>query len=201
MEAARLVRLARLGLGFFDAGMLHFRMSFGRRFQHPPQHFIFARIVGHGKYLGLVGGAPKGHVPSARQRARHLGECRGKPMFNILCRAAPAKYDTASAAFSAILSFEVQIAVTNSAINEKFADDTAQLDRWKVVYKALEKQRPIRNKLAHGKMIIVLNKSRTPSKHEPRFLPFFHYYTHKDRRTLFIGIRQTSTQSVRSSAN
>jgi hypothetical protein len=30
-------------------------------------------------------------------------------------------------------------------------------------------------------MIIVLNRAIT--RHEPRFLPFFHYYTHRDRKT------------------
>lgn len=101
----------------------------------------------------------------------------------IFCKAmGPAQLDVASAAYSAIISFEVQLAITNATMQEAYKADKKVLADWKTVYKQVDKLRPLRNKLAHGRTIIVMT-SITPLKHERRYLPFFHYYTHKDWRT------------------
>ncbi|HEX3432079.1 MAG TPA: hypothetical protein VHT03_14455 [Rhizomicrobium sp.] len=100
---------------------------------------------------------------------------------SIFCSAFDSKeYEIASAAFSAVLSFEVQTTIADAVLKEKFKSDKTVLNRWKPVLKKLKALRPIRNKLAHGKMVIVRNA--TTRRHEFRFLPFFHYYTHKDRK-------------------
>jgi hypothetical protein len=100
----------------------------------------------------------------------------------IFCAAISAKDDRVSAAaYSAIISFEVQMAITNAAVREAYQKDAAKLLVWKDLVKQANKLRPIRNKLAHGRTIIIQSAAH-PGLHERRFLPFFQYYTYKDWR-------------------
>jgi hypothetical protein len=81
-----------------------------------------------------------------------------------------------SAAFSAVLSYEAQLSMTNAAVQATFARDPELLAEWKALAKRIDKLRPRRNKLAHGQIVreTIMGKRLTKT----RFLPFFHMHHH-----------------------
>lgn len=98
---------------------------------------------------------------------------------SIFAAAVSAKnYEPAAAAFSAILSFEAQIDMVHAAMAASFSPESAQFTGWAAIKKKLDKLRPARNKLAHGKVVPVVMKG---GGIEWRYLPFYHFFTHKKR--------------------
>ena len=88
------------------------------------------------------------------------------------------KYDAAAATFSAVRAFEVQISMTNAALEEAFSEKPEVREAWKPLHKSLNKLRPMRNKLAHGKIVPV---TVVGGANEWRYLPFFHFFTNRER--------------------
>jgi hypothetical protein len=85
--------------------------------------------------------------------------------------------DSASAAFFAIHSFEVQIAVVSATIEMTFRSAPEALNEWQRFKRRLDRLRPKRNKLAHGQVV------QTKTTGKPlltRFVPFFCIPHHKD---------------------
>ncbi|MDE2164581.1 MAG: hypothetical protein KGJ53_15570 [Alphaproteobacteria bacterium] len=87
-------------------------------------------------------------------------------------------YSAAAAAFSAILSFEAQIDMVHASMGRRFAPNSPEYSSWKTIRKKLDKLRPARNRLAHGKVVPVVMKG---GGMEFRYLPFYHFFTHKER--------------------
>jgi hypothetical protein len=88
------------------------------------------------------------------------------------------EYAPAAAAFSAIISFEAQIDMVHAAMASSFAPTSAEFGSWSAIKKKLDKLRPTRNRLAHGKVVPVTMKGGAM---EFRYLPFYHFFTHKER--------------------
>ena len=80
--------------------------------------------------------------------------------------------DAAARAFTAILSFEVQLAVTRAAMAVSYRRQPKVMEHWTEIAKRIDKLRPLRNKLAHGQIIIVAGSGRLASVD---FLPFHHF--------------------------
>jgi hypothetical protein len=104
------------------------------------------------------------------------------------------KYEPAAAAFSAILSFEAQIDMVHAAIAQSFAADSETYKEWVAIKKKLDKARPVRNKLAHGKILLVAIED---GGLEYRFLPFYHLYTHKEREE-FVHMTTADLKTIAS---
>jgi hypothetical protein len=90
------------------------------------------------------------------------------------------KYDSAAAAFSCIREFESQLKMTNAAMEQTFGDNPKILVGWKSLAKELRRVQPLRNKIAHGKLVSIVVVGGAI---EYRYLPFFHFHTHKHRDT------------------
>jgi hypothetical protein len=88
------------------------------------------------------------------------------------------EYAPAAAAFSAILSFEAQIDMVHAALARSFAPTSAEIGSWTTIRKKLDKLRPARNRLAHGKVVPVTMRG---GEMQFRYLPFYHFFTHKER--------------------
>jgi hypothetical protein len=115
------------------------------------------------------------------QALDNWGAIEGR-MSTIFCAATnPSDPDVASAVYSSILSFEVQLAVTNAAVQQRFAKKQSVLDAWSPLRNQCDRQRRIRNELAHGKIVYV-SGPKDPAG-SVRYLAFFHYFTHKDRES------------------
>lgn len=84
--------------------------------------------------------------------------------------------ESASAAFAAIHSAEVQIDMTDATVRMTYRRQKDVLERWKSLRKRLDKLRPKRNRLAHGTIgqqsVIGSGEVKT------RFLPFFYLEHH-----------------------
>jgi hypothetical protein len=85
--------------------------------------------------------------------------------------------ESASAAFFAIRSFEVQIEVVSATVEMTFRNAPELLADWKRFKHRLEKLRPKRNKLAHGQIVQTKTGGRPAVI---RFVPFFSITHHKD---------------------
>lgn len=82
----------------------------------------------------------------------------------------------ASAAFSAILSYEAQLAMTDAAMKVTFSKSAETIEQKKMLRKRIDKLRPRRNKIAHGQIV------RQLKGNEPmtiRFMPFYHVHHHR----------------------
>lgn len=115
----------------------------------------------------------------ARQRLyQAIGEaiCRWARVEGALCdtfwhATTASNSSSASAAFTAVLSFETQLAMVHSAVMQTFRNHNDVLEEWKCLRKIIHKLRPQRNKLAHG---TVLMKTEIGSgKWRVHFLPFY----------------------------
>jgi hypothetical protein len=103
---------------------------------------------------------------------------------SIFCQATTAQSrDAAAAAFTAIISFEVQIAVTRAAMDITYSGNKPVWELWSELVKRVDMVRPLRNKLAHGHILV------TSGNHGPGtqmrtlsvdFLPFHHFGSHKN---------------------
>jgi molybdopterin converting factor small subunit len=114
---------------------------------------------------------------------------------SVFCAATNKQHqEVASAAFSAVHSFEVQLDMTNASVLQAFENDTAIKEAWKPIYKEADKLRVMRNRLAHGKIIFV---SGGKGSGDVRYLAFFHYATHKDRKD-FQHFSQEDVEEVAS---
>jgi hypothetical protein len=101
-------------------------------------------------------------------------------------------YNAAAAAFSAIISFEAQIDMVHAAMGRSFPPDSATGLQWKEIKKKLDKLRPARNKLAHGKVVPVVMKG---GAHQWRYLPFYHFFTHKERDE-FVHMTELDVRNI-----
>src|SRR5665213_90552 len=109
------------------------------------------------------------------------------------------RYEAAAAAFSSIHDFEDHLKMTDAAMLQSFASQPDILTQWKAVYRQLKKVQPLRNKLAHGKLIPIVVEG---GGIEWRYLPYFHFYTHKDRDTflhLTLNDLKKAANEIRSS--
>ena len=103
---------------------------------------------------------------------------------SIFCQATTAQNrDAAAAAFTAIMSFEVQTAVTRAAMGVTYADNKQVWEIWSELAKRLEILRPLRNKLAHGQILVTSGNHGPGTKMQTLsvdFLPFHHFGSHKN---------------------
>jgi hypothetical protein len=102
------------------------------------------------------------------------------------------EYPAAAAAFSAIVSFDAQINMVHASMTRTFPNEGEIYLEWKALKKKLDGLRSARNKLAHGKVVPVTMKGGETSW---RYLPFFHFFTHKERDE-FIHLKTTDIEAI-----